>query len=349
MDLVQLNVPVPSKYKEQANKYFKDIFCKLPKNTQKSYVSDLRCFYRYCFLNNLPGLTENPESTEECIKSFVTSMCGSQLTYKTIYHRLATLSKFMQIAKLPNPIKESEYLRTFIKLELKEHDILNRAKQAPALRIETLNEINTRFKPQKLIDYRDLAIINVMFDALLRADEVVSIQIKHINVEHHSLLVPTSKADQTGVGSLRYLSKTSIELISNYIEQANIDPKTKTSKLSTDNTCIKSGILFRRLSPKGTTMLPYDESITRTSEMPVLNYTTVFRLLKRVAKKAYVDIDITGHSARVGGAVSMAESGVPIDKIQKAGGWKTVDMPALYTEQARVESGMSKLADKFNR
>lgn len=347
--LADLNVIVPEHHRESANKYFSDIFNLLPANTQRSYKSDLKQYYDFCFANDMPGLTPDIDLTETSIKAYVMAMCESQLAHNTIVHRMATLSKFMAVAKFPNPLKQSEYLRDFIKLQMKAHDIYARANQAPALRLRDLEEINNNVIPDTLLDIRDLAMINMMFDGLLRADEVAPVQLKHIYYKENKILVPTSKTDQSGVGSLRPVSNTTLAYVSDYISEANIDRKTQQDKLKNDPTRINKGILFRPLSPKGTTLLPYDESITRLADMPKIAYVNIYKSLKRIAKKGGVYIPISGHSPRVGAAVTMAENNISIKEIQEAGDWKNPDMPARYTEQAQVESGMSKMFDIFKR
>lgn len=349
LSLADLHVAVPSEHREAANRYFTDIFSRLPKNTQRAYKSDLKHYYQYCFVNNMPGLTSDMSMTETSIKAYVTDMCHSQLTHNTIVHRMATLSKFMKIAQLPDPLKQSEYLRDFIKLEMQDHDIFIVAKQAPALTLEILTHINDTVIPDTLLDIRDLALINLMFDGLLRADEVAAVQLKHIDHGKQSLLVPRSKTDQQGKGSRRYISKTSLSYIANYISEANTSTKFKNEKDANDPTRINQGILFRGISPKGTSMLRYDESTTRIKDMKKLDYKSIYRSLKRIAKKAGVLIPISAHSPRVGGAVSMAEANIPTNKIQEAGGWKSAVMPARYTEQANVDSGMGQLAGLFDR
>jgi integrase len=339
-------IEISSQYSESAHQYFTDIFYRLPLNTQRSYKSDLNSYSLFCQVNDLPSLTSNMITTEESIKAYVSSMCRSQLTHNTIVHRMTTLSKFMSIAKLPDPLKHSEYLRDFIKLEMREHDIYNRAKQAPALTLDILNSINDNVVPDTLLDIRDLALINVMFDGLLRADEVISIQLKHINFEKQSLLIPRSKTDQQGRGSIRHISNTSLAYISDYLHEANLSMKLQSEK---DPTGINKGILFRSLSPKGTSLLPYDENTTRVKDMKKLNYTTLYRALKRIAQKAGITLEISAHSPRVGGAVSMAEANISMNKIQDAGGWKSAAMPARYTEQANIGSGMAELSEKFKR
>ena len=255
----------------------------------------------------------------------------------------------MSIVKIPDPLKQSEYLRDFIKLEMQEHEVFNVANQAPALTLDILNQINDSVIPDTLLDIRDLAMINMMFDGLLRADEVASVQLQHINHLKRCLLVPRSKTDQTGKGSKRYISQTTLAYVSDYIGEANFNQKTNQNKTSEDRTKITKGILFRALSPKGTSMLTYDEKQTRVKDMKKLDYTTIYRALKRIANKAGVDVSVTAHSPRVGGAVSMAEANVSMTKIQKSGGWKSAAMPARYTEQADIGSGMGELAEIFKR
>lgn len=349
LTLRDLNIEVPNEYKAAANKYFTDIFKRLPFNTRRSYESDLKDYYRYCFLNGYPGLSADVRLTENSIKDYVTSMCESQLSYNTVLHRMATITKFLSIAGLPNPLRESEYLRDFVKLELKEHDIYNRAKQAPALRLSDLEYINNNVIPDTLLDIRDLALINMMFDGLLRADEVTSVQINHIDHKKNKLLIPKSKSDQSGKGKFRYISNTTLSYVADYIEEANYDNRKQRPKLKGDPTRISSGILFRATSPKGTSMLPYDESVVRIKNMRRLDYTSVYRALKRIAKKSGLDLPITGHSQRVGAAVTMAEAGIAEKKIQDAGGWTTPVMVSRYTEQADVEGGMSEISNTFKR
>ena len=47
----------------------------------------------------------------------------------------------------------------------------------------------------------------------------------------------------------------------------------------------------------------------------------------------------SGHSLRVGAAVSMASRGASLVAMQQAGGWKAPDMPAHYGRQASVRRG----------
>lgn len=255
----------------------------------------------------------------------------------------------MAIGKLPDPLKQSAYLQDFLRLELQAHDIYNVARQAPALTLNLLTKINDTVIPNTLLDIRDLALVNMMFDGLLRSNEAGAVQIKNINFEKRSAFIARSKTDQQGKGSYRFLSNTALSYISDYISEANFDKKKQQGKEFDDPTRINEGILFRGISPKGTTMLVHDESITRLSEMQKLDRKSIYRAIKRLGKKAHIDTSFSAHSPRVGGAVSLAESDASTKEIQHTGGWKTAETPARYIEQAKIGSGMEDLAKKYKR
>ena len=70
----------------------------------------------------------------------------------------------------------------------------------------------------------------------------------------------------------------------------------------------------------------------------------MLRSFQRIGEITGLPMNITGHSARVGAAVTMAENDVFDLAIQQAGGWKSSAMPSRYTEKANHgKSGMSKI------
>lgn len=337
-------------YKREVNRYFSDIFIKLPRNTQRAYISDFNEFAVFCEQHQLSGFTDSMANNEVCIKAYVACLCESPLAYRTIKRRLSALSKFLKIAQLPNPIVQSVYLRDFIKLSLVENQKYALSEhQATALTLDLLEKINEAIIPDTLLEMRDLAIVNLMFDGLLRADELVRVKVEHINKRNNALLVVTSKSDQAGQGSYRYISNSTISMIDEYINEANYDVINKCVRSPKDPRRINSGILFRRVSNRGHALLPYDEEQTGKSAQ-VLEYSSIYRVWKRIAKLAGIKENITPHSGRVGGAVSLAEDGATLPELQLAGGWASPEMPGHYSRQANVNrGGMAKLARKNQR
>lgn len=330
--------------------YYQDIFTKLPYNTQRAYISDYNEFTIFCKQAGLSGFKNNFEHNEICIKQYVEALCRSPLAYRTIKRRLSALSKFLGVAKLPNPIIRSAYLRDFIRLSLIENRKFRLShKQAVPLTINMLDQINNAIIPDSLLELRDLAIINLMFDALLRADELVRVCIEDISARNNTLLVVSSKSDQSGQGQYRYISSSTISMVQEYINEANLDPKTKATRLSSDLRGLHKGVLFRRLTNHKTALLPFDENIP-SHKANVLNYSSVYRIWQRIAQRAGISENITPHSGRVGGAVSLAEDGASLPELQLAGGWQSPEMPGHYTKQANVKrGGMAKLSAKRKR
>jgi len=330
--------------------YYQDIFTKLPYNTQRAYVSDYNEFVIFCKQAGLSGFKNNFEHNEICIKQYVEALCRSPLAYRTIKRRLSALSKFLGVAKLPNPIIRSAYLRDFIRLSLIENRKFRLShKQAVPLTIDMLEQINNAIIPDSLLELRDLAIINLMFDALLRADELVRVCIEDISARNNTLLVVSSKSDQSGQGQYRYVSSSTISMVQEYINEANLEPKTKAPRLSSDLRGLHKGVLFRRLTNHKTALLPFDENIP-SHKANVLNYSSVYRIWQRIAQRAGISENITPHSGRVGGAVSLAEDGASLPELQLAGGWQSPEMPGHYTKQANVKrGGMAKLSAKRKR
>ena len=331
-------------------KYFTDIFSKLPYNTQRAYISDYNEFSIFCKQNNFQGLNNSFTHNEECIKEYVALLCQTPLAYRTIKRRLSALSKFLGMAKLPNPIIRSVYLRDFIRLLLIENKKFRMShKQAVPLTIEMVEQINNKIIPDSLLELRDLAIINLMFDALLRADELVRVCIEHISHRNNTVLVVSSKSDQSGDGQYRYVSSSTLSMINEYINEANTDPSTSHPRDQNDPRSISKGVLFRRVNNHKTALHPYQETHSANQDA-VLNYSSIYRLWQRIAVRAGIQENITPHSGRVGGAVSLAEDGASLPELQLAGGWQSPEMPGHYTKQASVKrGGMAKLSSKHKR
>ena len=347
---VSTTVEFAHQYRDAVNQSFEEIFARLPRNTQRAYMSDFNEFVIFCEQASLPGFNTSFENNEQCIKQYVEVLCQSPLAYRTIKRRLSALSKFLRIAKLPNPIIHSVYLKDFVKLALKENEKFQFSRhQAVPLTIDLLEKINDTVIPDTLLEMRDLTLINLMFDALLRADEVVRVSVEDIDKRNSALLVLTSKNDQSGKGQYRYISPSTIAMVDEYIAMANMHPSRGVERDADDQRRLNKGILFRRLSNKGHALLPYDESISGNHAVR-LEYSSIYRIWKRIAALAGVKENITPHSGRVGAAVSLAENGATLPEMQLAGGWRSAQMPGHYGQQAAVtKGGMAKLTKKRGR
>ena len=160
-----------------------------------------------------------------------------------------------------------------------------------------------------LAGLRDAAMIRLMSDCLLRISEVVAVNID--DLKNKTLTVRASKTDQEGTGESLYVCDTTRNVLNQYQERADLT----------------HGALFRHIR-RG-------DHIQSNRLTPH----SARRIVKKRATDAGVDGFISGHSLRVGSAVSLAQAGATVVDMQVAGRWKSSQMPAHYAKAELAERG----------
>ncbi len=158
---------------------------------------------------------------------------------------------------------------------------------------------------------RDSALIRLMSDCLLRIGEAVAVNVEDVD---SALTVHQSKTDQgtAGVnGVTLYIGAPTQEAIKRYCKAGNVT----------------EGALFR--------WVRRGDNITGRR----LTIDGVRKIIKRRARAAGLGGNISGHSLRVGSAVSLAQAGASVVNMQVAGRWKSPQMPAHYARAELVEQG----------
>ncbi len=148
-----------------------------------------------------------------------------------------------------------------------------------------------------------------MSDCLLRISEAVTVNIE--NMTDNALSVQSSKTDQTGEGVVLYIGDRTREMIRLYRDKAGIT----------------TGALFRR--------------IVRGDHIQSTRFTVngARNAIKQWASVAGIEGFISGHSLRVGSAVSLAQAGASVVEMQEVGRWKSPQMPAHYARVKEAEKG----------
>ncbi len=104
-----------------------------------------------------------------------------------------------------------------------------------------------------------------------------------------------------------------------------------------DARCAEGGALFRAVGKGG-------------SIGGRLSDRDVPRILKGMANAAGLDLDLSGHSCRVGAAQDMVAAGFALPEIMQSGGWKSPGTLARYSEHLAVRKGAAaKLAAQQRR
>ena len=164
---------------------------------------------------------------------------------------------------------------------------------------------------------RNSAILRVMSDGLLRISEVTELRIS--DLEDNTLRLRFSKTDQEGTGEHLYLCEDTRKIVTEWLERSELT----------------EGYLFRRMTARGDNL--YRDK--QTGEPCALTHDGVRRIIKSCAARVGLSDKISGHSARIGSAVSLAQAGASLVDIQVAGRWKDPGMPAHYARAQFAEKG----------
>jgi integrase len=312
------------------NEYFSKLFTKLPKETQRAYKSDLKAYFEYCaeHQSELEPLSPEFDIQKKLLLSYIDYLVISPKKNNVIKRHLASISKLLRIAEIRNPLKESEFVRDYLKAKLRATDdtgrLLKPANQKQARPIDDvlLMDINKRLPKDSLRNIRNLALINFCFDTLLRRSEISQIQVQDLDKSNECCFILKSKTDQAGSGSYRYVSEDTFSYIDNWLFEAKIS----------------HGPIFRRLAPNGSSV--QDEPIS--GQM-------IYYIYKSILKDCgYDSSGFSAHSTRVGAAVTMARVGVSERAIKQAGGWKS-DTYLRYTAQTEIQHSGSAIVAKLRK
>ena len=159
-----------------------------------------------------------------------------------------------------------------------------------------------------LAGLRDSALIRLMSDCLLRISEVVAVNVEDVG---KALEIHFSKTDQEGKGESLYIGAPTRRAIAKYRNEGGIE----------------DGAVFRRIRRGG--------HVTEGR----LTVRGARDAIKRWAAQAEIEGFISGHSLRVGSAVSLAQAGATVVDMQTAGRWKNPEMPAHYARAELSERG----------
>ena len=170
-----------------------------------------------------------------------------------------------------------------------------------------------RMETQRMADRRallDVTLIGVMRDAMLRRSEAEALLWNDMEMQEDGsgrLLIRRSKTDQTGEGSVRYISAPVME-------------------------CVRA------------LCLTHGESITdkRVFDMSAAQ---INRRIAQAAQAAGLEGKYSGHSPRIGMAQDLARFGCGLPELMEAGRWKSPSMPAYYLRS--IDAGRGAVANFY--
>ncbi|WP_278183646.1 tyrosine-type recombinase/integrase [Vibrio misgurnus] len=203
---------------------------------------------------------------------------------------------------------------------------------------------------------RDLAVLYVAYETMMRVSELVRIRLEHFKVKPDgsaSLRIPFTKTNQSGDGQdWTHLSAQCMSFVQAYLMVTGIS-------------FAEGGYLFRAIHRSGKVIAPkVNEQDNSASHQPLST-----RALDRIFLKAWLDLHphvdpslplsiiksthrpFTGHSARVGAAQDLLEQGYDSLQVRQAGRWRSDTMVLRYGQHITIENSAmarSRKAKKAN-
>ena len=259
---------------------------RLSSNTYDSYKNDLDKYYLYCRKRNIkdPRLI-----TKDTIKAYLEFLNESGLEIKSIARKLTTIKNFH------NFLFFTDYLDNDVSSSI----------ESPKLR-KTLPRVLTVQEVDKLLDiecktvfdYRDKAMLELMYATGLRVSELVSLTINEIDLENCVVrcMGKGSKERMIPIGEFV------LDSMKDYLEQ-----RTKLYLIAKDDH------LFLNNHGKG---------ISRNS---------FYNMIKTRLKMCKISVDLSPHTLRHSFATHMIENGSDLRVVQELLGHSDISTTRIYT------------------
>jgi site-specific recombinase XerD len=276
--------------------------------TIRAYATDLRDFRAFC---DDHGLCSFP-ATSQTIAEYVAHL-AQRAKVSTIRRRLAAISVFHQRAGHESPCAH-RIVRDVVRGISREKGVAPAKKDAATT--DVIRTLLLAIEGDDAAAWRDRSILLLGFAAALRRSELAALRVEDLRWTKQGLLVliRRSKTDQLGEG---------VELAVPFVDNEPMcAARTVRRYLAVAN--IKSGPVFRALT--------MDRELTDHA----IDGEAVASLVKRLAKRARLAGNFSGHSLRAGFATSAAAAKVSLDAIARTTRHKSLSVLLGYVRPAQA-------------
>jgi integrase len=274
--------------------------------TRRAYQADLESFIAYCGTVGASWLPALPQT----VVAYLQAERAAGKAASTTKRRTAAIVKPHKFAQLGNP--DDEEVRMVLKAIAEGTTAAGKPAgvqtQAAGLTQTIANKITGRLEESTDVrDSRDLAVVLIGRDLLARASELVSLTVECVSFDDDGTAVVCLERMKTAKG------------------------KTGSYPLGADAVTA----LRRWLKGAQITAEPIFRSLKNGKVADhAIGVRDVPRIVKRLAGEGY-----SSHSLRVGMAQDLREANFETAAIMQAGGWKTPQMVARYTEKLNAKKG----------
>ena len=269
-------------------------------NTLKSYYADARSFVDWC---NQRKVQPFP-LTSETLCYFIESL-EADYSYSSIRRRISALRRLNKLLGFDDNTHTEE---VYIAIRRLKRTKCLEQRQAAGINHDTLIRM-IKAQPDTLAGTRNRALLSLGYDFLARRSELVAIQNKDLKFTADGALtglIRKSKTDQYGRGRLVFGSDRSTRLVKRWL----------------------------LLKPKEIAPLFCAINHGRFLDSPICVRNVNDIILRCVIKVKGCDrpsdLEVSGHSLRVGAAQDLLIKGYDLAAIMRAGGWSDPSTVSRY-------------------
>lgn len=300
-------------------------------NTRKNFKADWNAWSE--FITRQPGGLESfmaitqAELQLPTLQAYVEHLIAKQLKASTIKRFIAGLSTIFKLLGVPDGC--SYPLFTFYK-KTTLTALATPAAQAKPVRLELVNKIRNEARTDGDIrSFRAAVIVQLAYDTLCRASELIQIRQSDVLFSDDgtgTVFIRKSKTDQAAIGAYRFISKSTVTLVKQWIAMAN-----------------EAGRFEFLLCPVSSHSNKI-RKLKKNKEEISIGYSRLLGDMKHI-----LGDDYSAHSTRVGSLLDLVSC--PENKdldVQLAGGWKSNTMVAYYSRHHSAETGAMARLSKLN-
>lgn len=286
-------------------------------------------FVLYCKQTNNYSLPAKPSVVEAYLIAR-----ASNCHRNTLNIDIWAISLIHRQAGCPDPTNDQYVMNTqrmLIREKVRKEEPI---RQAVAFNSEALNALTVKWRDSpRLIDIRNLALLTVAYESLLRESELAAIRFCHLRKRADGsavLTIPNTKTNKSGEPEKAVLTAATMSIIQDYVSRGSID--------STDG-----GYLFRQVFRSGKVKPVARDPVTGQLLHVMLTMPAIESIFVKAWLALNPDVDpdsepnfrqkyrvYSGHSARVGAAQDLLSAGFDSLQVQQAGRWKSNTMVAQY-------------------
>ena len=269
-------------------------------NTLRSYYVDATAFVDWCDEQNIEAFPITSATLSEYIE-----FMKLKLRYSTIRRRISSLKRVNDLLGYKDVTQTGEIYLAIRRLK---REKLSEQRQAAGINQDLLVKMITA-QPETLVGIRNRALLSLGYDFLARRSELVTLQTSDIEFTNDGTLKGTirkSKTDQYGRGRLVFGSERSAKLVRKWLRQ-------KPKQIQPIFCAINHGHCQNR---------PIcDRNVNDIIKRGVIK-------VKRCERPS--DLEVSGHSLRVGAAQDLLIKGYDLVAIMRAGGWSNPSTVSRY-------------------